>query len=75
MSRPESPHVTTLRALRDRLVDARRTAAAQADLDAVMARFTAIETTIALVDKAIENELDLTPLPPVDDPTTTPPAT
>jgi hypothetical protein len=75
MSRPESAHVTTLRALRDRLVDARRTAAAQADLDAVMARFTAIETTIALVDKAIENELDLTPLPPVDDPTTSPPAT
>jgi hypothetical protein len=74
MSRPESPHVTTLRTLRDRLVDARRTAAAQADLDAVMARFTAIETTIALVDKAIENELDLTPLPPVDDPTTPPAA-
>jgi hypothetical protein len=73
MSRPESPHVTALRGLRDRLVEARRAAAREDDLDAVLRRFIEIETAIGLVDKAIENELDLTPLPRVDDPTTPPP--
>jgi hypothetical protein len=73
MSRPESPHVTALRGLRDRLVEARRAAAREDDLDAVLSRFIEIETAIGLVDKAIENELDLTPLPRVDDPTTPPP--
>jgi len=73
MSRPESPHVTALRGLRDRLVEARRAAAREDDLDAVLRHFIEIETAIGLVDKAIENELDLTPLPRVDDPTTPPP--
>lgn len=73
MSRPESQHVTALRTLRDRLVEARRAAARDDDLDAAMARFVAVETAIGLVDRAIENELDLTPLPSVDDPTTNPP--
>jgi hypothetical protein len=73
MSRPESPHVTALRGLRDRLVEARRGAAREDNLDAVLSRFIEIETAIGLVDKAIENELDLTPLPRVDDPTTAPP--
>jgi hypothetical protein len=71
MSRPESPHVTSLKAFRERLVDARRAAARESDLAAAVRRFTDIETAIALVDKAIDNELDLTPLPPVDDPTRT----
>ena len=73
MSRPLSPHVTALRDFRDRLVEARRATARQDDLDAAMTRFITIGTAIALVDKAIENEPDLTPLPRVDDPTTAPP--
>lgn len=73
MSRPESPHVTALKSFRERLVDARRAAAAEANLDTALRRFTEIETAIALVDRAIENELDLTPIPSVDDPTVPPP--
>ncbi len=73
MSRPESSHVTALRTLRDRLVEARRATSRDDDLDAAMRRFIEIETAIALVDKAIVNELDLTPLPSIDDPTTSPP--
>ena len=69
MSRPESQHVTALRVFRDKLVEARRAAVAGDNLDDAMRRFTEIATTIALVDKAIENELDLTPIPRVDDPT------
>lgn len=69
MSRPESPHVTALKSFRERLVDARRAAALEANLDKALARFTEIETAIGLVDRAIENELDLTPIPTVDDPT------
>ncbi len=69
MSRPESQHVTALRAFRDKLVEARRHVVIDDNLDAAMARFGEIESTIALVDKAIENELDLTPIPRVDDPT------
>ena len=73
MSRPESPHVTALRAFRDRLVEARRAAAQEENLEAALSRFTEIETAIGLVDKALDNELDLTPIPHVDDPTTPPP--
>jgi hypothetical protein len=73
MSRPESEHVTALKAFRQRLVEARRAAAGEADLDRALRRFTEIETAIALVDTAIDNELDLTPLPPVDDPAAPPP--
>jgi hypothetical protein len=73
MSRPESPHVTALKSFRDRLVDARRAAAAEPNLDTAVRRFTEIENAIALVDRAIENELDLTPIPRVDDPTAPPP--
>lgn len=69
MSRPESPHVTALKAFRERLVDARRTAAQEANLELALQRFIEIETAIGLVDRAIENELDLTPIPSVDDPT------
>lgn len=74
MSRPESPHVTALKTFRERLVDARRAAAQEANLDKALARFTEIETAIGLVDRAIENELDLTPIPIVDDPTVPQPA-
>ena len=71
MSRPESQHVTALRAFRDKLVEARRVASrADSDLDGSIRHFIEIETAISLVDKAIENELDLTPLPGIDDPTT-----
>lgn len=73
MSRPESPHVTALKSFRDRLVDARRAAAVEPNLDTAVRRFTEIENAIALVDRAIENELDLTPIPRVDDPTAPPP--
>ena len=74
MSRPESQYVTALKAFRDRLVDARRAAAEEANLDKALKRFTEIETAIALVDRAMENELDLTPIPRVDDPTAPAPA-
>ena len=72
MSRPESKHVTALRAFRDRLVEARR-ATSRLDVDSAIRRFIEIETAIGLVDKAIENEMDLTPLPGIDDPTNPPP--
>lgn len=74
MSRPESPHVTAFKAFRDRLVDARRAAVEDTNLDKALQRFTEIESALSLVDQAIENELDLTPLPTVDDPTVPPPA-
>lgn len=73
MSRPESSHVTALKAFRDRLVDARRAAVQDTNLDTALQRFTEIETALALLDTAIENERDLTPLPTVDDPTVPPP--
>ena len=73
MSRPESEYVTALKQFRDRLVDARRAAASDSNLDTAIRRFAEIETAIGLVDKAIENEMDLTPLPRVDDPTEPPP--
>jgi hypothetical protein len=73
MSRPESPHVTALKAFQERLVDARRAAVKEANLDKALQRFTEIETALALVDRAIENERDLTPIPTVDDPTVPPP--
>ena len=69
MSRPQSQHVTALKEFRDRLIDARRAAVADTNLDKALARFVEIETALTLVDKAIENEMDLTPLPRVDDPT------
>jgi hypothetical protein len=69
MSRPESEFVTALKEFRERLVDARRAAATDSNLDSAIRRFTEIETAIGLVDKAIENEMDLTPIPRVDDPT------
>ena len=69
MARPESEHVKTLRAFRDRLVDARRAVAQEQNVDTALRRFIEIETAIGLVDRAIDNELDLTPIPHVDDPT------
>jgi hypothetical protein len=69
MSRPESAHVTALKDFRDRLVDARRAAVSDSNLDTALHRFTDIETALGLVERAIENEMDLTPLPRVDDPT------
>jgi hypothetical protein len=69
MSRPESQYVTDLKAFRERLVDARRAASVDSNLDNAVRRFTEIETAIGLVDRAIENEMDLTPIPRVDDPT------
>ncbi len=73
MSRPESQYVTDLRSFRDRLVDARRAVARDSNLDNALKRFIEIETAIGLVDRAIENEMDLTPIPRVDDPTEPPP--
>jgi hypothetical protein len=73
MSRPDSEHVLALRAFRDRLVEARREIAVMSNLDEALHRFTEIETALGLVDRAIENEMDLTPLPSVDDPTRAPP--
>ena len=73
MSRPDSPHVIALRAFRDNLVEARRAAVRDDNLDNAMRRFVEIEKAIELVDLAIDNELDLTPLPTVDDPTEPPP--
>ena len=73
MSRPESDHVKSLRAFREKLVDARRAVSRTASTDdAAIRRFIEIETAIGLVNKAIENEMDLTPLPRIDDPTTRP---
>ena len=69
MARPESDHVKALRAFRDRLVDARRAVAQEQNVDTALRRFIEIETAIGLVDRAIDNELDLTPIPHVDDPT------
>jgi hypothetical protein len=69
MSRPESEHVTALRALRDRMVEARRMVPQIDNLDEAMRRLVEIETAIRAVDAAIENEQDLTPIPHVDDPT------
>jgi hypothetical protein len=73
MSRPESEHVKALRSFRDRLVDARRATAQSDNMDTAVRRFIEIESAISLVDRAIENELDMTPLPHIDDPTTPPP--
>ena len=73
MSRPESQYVTDLRSFRDRLVDGRRAVARDSNLDNALKRFIEIETAIGLVDRAIENEMDLTPIPRVDDPTEPPP--
>ena len=73
MSRPESQYVTDLRAFRDRLVEARRAVARETNIDTAVRRFIEIESAIGLVDKAIENELDMTPIPRIDDPTRPPP--
>lgn len=73
MARPESEHAKSLHAFRDRLVEARRAAAREPDLDLAMRRFIEIETCIGLVDQAADNEMDLTPRPAVDDPTKPPP--
>ena len=69
MSRPDSPHVTSLKSFRERLIEARRGAARDPDLDAALRRFIEVQHAIDLVDKATGDELDLTPLPKVDDPT------
>jgi len=69
MSRPDSPHVTSLKSFRQRLVDARRAAALEPNLDLAQPRFLALQQTIALVDDALDDEMDLTPLPRVDAPT------
>ena len=69
MSRPESEHVKALRGFRERLVEARRAAVRDTNLDASRPRFIEIQHAIDLVDKAMGDELDLTPLPRIDDPT------
>jgi hypothetical protein len=69
MSRPDSPHVTALKSFRERLIEARRAASRDPDLDAALRRFIDVQHAIDLVDKATGDELDLTPLPKVDDPT------
>jgi hypothetical protein len=74
MSRPDSPHVTSLKAFRDRLVEARRAAAQEADTDAALKHFSEIQHAIDLVDHAMDDEMDLTPIPRIDDPTEAKPA-
>jgi hypothetical protein len=69
MSRPDSPHVTSLKAFRDRLVEARRAAAGDPDVTAALRRFAEIQHAIDLVDHAMDDEMDLTPIPRIDDPT------
>ena len=69
MSRPDSEHVTNLKTFRDRLIAARRSAVIDQNLDTAREKFVAIQTALALVDTAIGEEQDLTPLPKVDDPT------
>ena len=69
MSRPDSPHVTSLKAFRDRLVEARRAAALETNTDAALRHFTEIQHAIDLGDHAIDDEMHLTPSPRVDDPT------
>jgi hypothetical protein len=73
MSRPDSEHTKALHAFRDRLVEARRAASRDPDLDAALRRFIEIGTALALVDKAIDNEMDLTPIPTIDNPLAPPP--
>ena len=68
MARPDSDHTRALRAFRERLVEARREASRADDLEAAARRFIEIETAIGLVDKALGDELDLTPIPSIDDP-------
>ena len=68
MSRPDSEHTKALHAFRDRLVAARRAASRETDLDVAMRRFIEIETAIDLVDRALGDEMDLTPIPTIDDP-------
>lgn len=68
MSRPDSEHTMALRAFRERLVEARRATSRSDDLDTAVRRFIEIETAINLVDKAMGDELDLTPIPAIDDP-------
>lgn len=69
MSRPDSEHVTALKRFRDRLIDARRAAVRDDNLDNARERFVLIQSALALVGTAIAEEMDLTPLPKVDDPT------
>ena len=69
MSRPESEHVKALRGFRERLVEARRAAVRDDNLELSRPRFIEIQQAIDLVDRAMGNELDLTPLPRIDDPT------
>ena len=69
MSRPDSEHVTNLKAFRERLIDARRSAVTETNLDTAREKFAAIQTALALLDTAIGEEQDLTPLPKIDDPT------
>jgi hypothetical protein len=73
MSRPDSEHTKALHAFRDRLVGARRETSRANDLDAAMRRFIEIETAIDLVDRALGDEMDLTPIPSIDDPLAPPP--
>ncbi len=73
MSRPDSEHVTALKHFRERLIDARRAAVREDNLDTARERFVLLQQTLQLVDIAIAEEQDLTPLPKVDDPTEPPP--
>ena len=73
MSRPQSEYVTALRAFHDKLVEARRAAVLEANLDTARERFVQIQTALGLVDTAIGEEQDLTPIPRVDDPAAPPP--
>ena len=75
MSRPESQHVSALKTFREKLVEARRAAVADQNLEAGITRFVQIQHALDLYEAALSDELDLTPLPQFDDPTAPPPAT
>ena len=68
MSRPESQHVSALKTFREKLVEARRAAVADQNLEAGITRFVQIQHALDLYEVALSDELDLTPLPTVDDP-------
>jgi hypothetical protein len=68
LARPDSVHTHALKQFRQKLVDARREAVVGDNLDGAIERFMHLQQAIDLVDEALEDEFDLTPLPAVDDP-------
>ena len=68
MARPDSPHTRALKHFRQKLIEARREAVRADNLDGAIERFMRLQQALDLVDEALKDEFDLTPLPAVDDP-------